>query len=65
MRVFVIILMFFLFSALFIISNNNLAFYQKENITTFSELYQDWLNQIYLNLQTITGQATKMAWFPE
>ena len=65
MRTVLIILVFFVLSALLIVSNHNLALYEKENVKEFLGLYLGWLDEIYLNLQTITGQAVKMDWFPE
>ena len=57
--------MFFILSALLIISNNNLALHEKENLNQFSEIYTDWLNQVYINTQTITGNIVKMDWLPK
>jgi len=65
MRTVLIILVFFVLSALLIVSNHNFALYEKENVQDFLGLYLEWLNEIYLNFQTITGQAVKMNWFPE
>ena len=65
MKAVLIILVFFVLSALLIISNHNLALYEKENVQEFFGLYIGWLDEIYFNFQTITGQAVKMDWFPE
>ena len=64
MRTALFILMFFVFGGLLIISNNNLAMNQKENVSHFTELYIDWMNHIYINLQSITGNVVKLNWFP-
>jgi len=65
MKTILIILVFFVLSALLIVSNHNLALYEKENVQEFFGLYLGWLDEIYLNFQAITGQAVKMDWFPE
>ena len=65
MKIFIFIFMFFILSALLIISNNNLALHEKENLNQFSEIYTDWLNQVYINTQTITGNIVKMDWLPK
>lgn len=57
--------MFFIFSALLIISNNNLAFNEDKNIKQFSQLYWEWLNKFYFNSQIITGNIIKINWLPE
>ena len=64
MRTILIVMMFFALGALIIISNNNLAMHQKENVSNFSVLYIDWMNQIYVNFQSITGSVVKLSWFP-
>ena len=60
-----LILIFFILSALLIVSNNNLALYDKGNLEKFSELYFNWVNQLYLNGQLVTGQVIKMEWWPQ
>jgi len=57
--------MFFVIGALFIISNNSLAMYKKENSEKFSELYIQWIDQIYINSQKLTGEAIKLDWLPK
>jgi len=37
---------------------------EKENVSHFTELYIDWINQIYINLQSISGNVVKLDWFP-
>ena len=60
-----IIVMFFVISALFIISNNNLYMYKQENIVKFVDLYLDWINQVFSNSQKLTGEVVKLEWLPE
>ena len=56
--------MFFVISILLIISNNNLAMYKQENIEKFSGLYTKWMDQIYVNAQTLIGETVKLDWLP-
>ena len=49
---------------LIIISNDNLAMNQSENFSNFSESYVGWIEQIYFNIQSITGDVVKLSWFP-
>ena len=65
MKILIIFLMFFVIGALFIISNNSLAMYKKENSEKFSELYIQWIDQIYINSQKLTGEAIKLDWLPK
>ena len=65
MKVIVLILFFLAVSALLIINNNDLALYKPENVEEFSTLYVQWLNEIYSNMQVLTGNAVKLDWLPE
>jgi len=65
MKILLLILLFLAASALLIISNNDLALYKQENLEKFTELYVGWLDNLYSNVQTITGQAVKLEWLPE
>lgn len=60
-----IIVMFFVISALFIISNNNLYMYKQESIVKFVDLYLDWINQVFSNSQRVTGEVIRLEWLPE
>jgi len=65
MRIIMIIVMFFVISALFIISNNNLYMYKQESIVKFVDLYLDWINQVFSNSQRVTGEVIRLEWLPE
>lgn len=64
MKIWIIIFMILIISALLVISNNKLAMSKEENAREFSNLYIKWLEQIYENFQAITGHAVKLDWFP-
>ncbi len=65
MKIILFFLMFFTISALLIISNNNLEMYKEKNIENFFGDYFEWVDDIYLNTQTITGNIIKLDWLPE
>jgi len=65
MKILMLVLMFFILGALFIIENNNFVMYKHENLENFSKLYIQWMNQIYVNAQKLTGEAVQSNWFPE
>jgi len=62
MRVLAVLLMFFVLSALVIISNHGLAMAEEGNFSKFSGLYLKWLGGIYSNLRSITGYAIRLDW---
>lgn len=63
-RGFLFIIIIFLFGALLIISNNNLAMYKPDNVQKFFQLGSGWVNTLYNNLLTVTGQVVKLNWTP-
>ena len=64
MRVLWVLGLFLFLGALLIISNHNLALYKFENFVDFGKLYLGWFNQIYENVQTMTGNAVELEWVP-
>jgi hypothetical protein len=64
MKFAVILMAFFIMGALFIISNNNLALAQPGNFEKFIGMYGSWLENIYENAFSLTGNAVKMQWLP-
>jgi len=64
MKFLMFIFMMLVIGALFIISNNDLALYKEGNFKEFTGLYLEWLNQVYLNIQVITGNVIGMEWVP-
>ena len=65
MKILLAIMMFLVISALFIISNNNLAMYKQENIVNFVDMYTKWFNHIFSNTQKVTGEIVKLDWLPQ
>lgn len=65
MKIIIFVLFFLIVSALIFISNNNLKMVHSENIAKFENLYLNWLDNVYKNLQILTGEVVKMDWIPE
>jgi len=65
MKPLIIVMMFFILGALFIISNNNLGLAEKENISSFSKMYVGWIGNLYSNAQSVTGYVVKLDWLPK
>ena len=64
MKLTIVILMLFVLVCLLIISNNNLALSDSKNFEKFSELLVEWLDKLFNNLKSITGEAVNMDWAP-
>jgi len=64
MKIILFVLMFLVIGALLILSNNNLPLYKDENISQFKILYIQWLDDVYQNTQSITGNVIGMKWLP-
>ena len=64
MRIVIFVMIFFIVSALLIVSNNNLALYKNENIPKFSHLYVEWLGKVYENVITSGGYVIRLDWLP-
>lgn len=63
MKVLIFILVFFIVGSLLIIENNNLAMHKYEDSKLFFNLLLKWVDNLYLNLQSLTGNIIKMDWF--
>ncbi len=63
-RLSVIVLLFLLVGALFIVSNENLQLADREEQREFIALYRLWLSSIGENVRAITGQVIAAEWVP-
>jgi len=52
-------------SAFLIISNNELALRNPENIKEFGSSYQKWIGTLLNNVAEISGKAVELDWVPE
>lgn len=64
MKTLMLILIFFLISALFIVSNGNLHLNNSEEFAMFSSAYYQWFNNLFNNLVSMTGQVVHLDWLP-
>lgn len=65
MKIYLLIVIFFLMGAFFIISENNLRLADNGNFSKFSGLYVSWLSHIFDNSKNLAGYVVKMEWLPE
>ena len=66
MKVIILILIkFFLISALFIISNENLHLGDPMERETFFDTYYTWLGNIFNQTKEITGSIINLKWLPD
>ena len=65
MKVLIFVILFLMVSGLILINNNDLHLADKEELKVFSELYSGWFSEIYSNVFSITGHASKLDWFPK
>ncbi|MFH1500943.1 MAG: hypothetical protein ABIE22_03285 [archaeon] len=65
MKIEMLIMMFFIIGALFIISENNLALRNQEGLSAFYSMYIDWIGSVFNNGISATGYVVKMNWLPD
>ncbi len=64
MKIFIFLFMIIVLTSLIILESNNLQISEKEDIKIFKNELKNWANEIYLNIQQITGQTIRMDWLP-
>ncbi len=65
MRTIILILIFLILGALFIVSNNNLALIKQQDRAEFDSSYTGWLQKLFSNSQNLVGSVVNMGWFPD
>lgn len=65
MKILMLITMFFIIGALFIISENSLNLNKIEKRGEFFTGYVSWLNSTFSNVQEVTGNVVRLNWLPE
>jgi len=66
MRVFILVLIkFFLISALFIVSNGNLHIGDSVERGIFLDSYSTWMNNVYSQGAQIVGYVVNSRWLPD
>lgn len=64
MRTLMIIIMFLLLGAFFIVSNSNLHLSEKEEFMKFGNAYYSWLGSLLDNGVSVVGYVAKAEWLP-
>ncbi len=65
MKIFLFIFVFFAIGFLLIISNNGLALYDSDNFKIFIDMSSNWVDDVYSNFISLTGNVVGRSWFPE
>lgn len=65
MKIAMIVVMFLLLGAFFIVSQNNLALNSSENVDKFVSVYIDWLGSFVSDVTRLGGFVVKLEWLPE
>lgn len=65
MRIRVIIVLFLLIGAFFIVSNDNLHLNNSEDMQKFVGLYYSWLSGLFDNVKSISAYVIKADWLPD
>lgn len=65
MKIILFVILFIVLCSLIIINNNDLKLSNQEDFEKFSDLYTQWFDKFYLNMQNVTGYVVKMSWVPE
>jgi hypothetical protein len=65
MKIILIIVLFLLIGAFFIISNEKIKLTSLKEYNRFIKLYGIWFGNVVENTKQVTAQVIKMDWFPE
>jgi hypothetical protein len=65
MKFLTILIIFLLMNAFLIISNNQLALKEPENIPKLKNLYLDWVKNLGKNMVQLSGEVIKLDWITE
>ena len=65
MKIAMLIVMFFIIGALFIISENKIDMREEAGQGKFISIYISWLGQIFDNTKATIGYVVKMDWLPD
>jgi hypothetical protein len=65
MKILMFFIIFLLFGAFFIISNENILIGEVEDREEFLGLYGEWIDGLTGNGRGVVGHVVKMEWLPE
>lgn len=60
-----IVFIFFVISALFIVSEKNISFSKAEDREKFFNFYYSWILHLFNNSKNIVGYVVKLDWLPK
>ena len=64
MKIIMLVIIFLLVGAFFIISENSLHLNKTEELNKFTSLYFSWFGGVFDNLKQTTAYVVKMDWLP-
>ncbi len=65
MKIAMLIVIFFLISAFFIVSQNNLHLNNSAEFNKLGSLYFGWFSGVFDNLGQVTSYVVKLDWLPD
>ena len=65
MKIAMLVVIFLLLGAFFIVSQNNLALNSSENVDKFVSSYIDWLASFVGDVTRLGGFVVKLEWLPD
>jgi len=65
MKILMLVLIFFVLSALFIVSEKKLSLGNSLDKELFSKYYYSWMNKTFENSKGVAGFVVKMDWLPD
>tara|TARA_Y100000310_G_scaffold147139_1_gene146404 strand:+ start:934 stop:1155 length:222 start_codon:yes stop_codon:yes gene_type:complete len=64
MKILMLVILFLLIGAFFIISNENIKMNSSENVSLFFNKYGQWFDQLIDNSKSLTGYVVRSEWLP-
>ena len=65
MKIYITIIKILFIGALFIISNENLALGEPENVSIFFDIFYSWLGNLFGHSVQIAGYVVNSEWLPQ
>lgn len=62
MKFFILILILFFLSMLFVVSNNQISFSDQGSVEVFLDSYYDLVGKFFYNFKSVTGHVINMDW---
>ena len=65
MKIMIFLIIVFVMASLLVIESNHLNVSNNQDMQNFKNIYGNWINKIYQNTISVTGDAIKLNWMPE